>query len=103
MGVLLIKNMVCDRCIMVVTEVLRKAGLDVESVALGEAHVGGEVSAAKRQEIAERLSGLGFQLLQTEEEALVERVKAGVRSFVSLGAEARVKLSEFLADSLGRD
>ena len=49
MGSLFIKNMVCNRCIMVVRQELEKLGLDVKSVTLGEVILGKEPTSEERK------------------------------------------------------
>ena len=60
---LYIRNMVCNRCIMVVRSELEKAGFNPLHVALGEVELEGELSDAEKVSLNERLAVLGFSLI----------------------------------------
>ena len=45
---LFIKNMVCPRCILVVRDILRQAGIEASSVVLGEAVLPAELTSEER-------------------------------------------------------
>ena len=51
MSSLFIKNMVCNRCIMVVQQELEKLGLDVKRITLGEVTLGKELTSEERKQI----------------------------------------------------
>ena len=52
---LLIKNMVCPRCIIAVKDILEAEGVKVKSVALGDAETEGELTDGQRIAIARAL------------------------------------------------
>ena len=52
---LLIKNMVCPRCISAVKDILMSEGLTVMSITLGEAETAENLSDSQRHAVAERL------------------------------------------------
>lgn len=72
---LLIKNMVCPRCIRVVREDLEALGIPVREVALGEAVFSRPLSPEQMQAAGQVLSKSGFEVLNTREEQLVEQVR----------------------------
>jgi AraC-like DNA-binding protein len=78
---LYIKNMVCDRCIMAVGQVLKDQDLHALSVDLGEVHVEDVLSDGQRDRLRKALEDLGFELLDDKRqqtiyiEQRVERVK----------------------------
>ena len=45
MNTIFIKNMVCDRCIMVVQNELEKLGLDAKNIKLGEVILSKEITS----------------------------------------------------------
>ena len=51
MNTLFIKNMVCNRCIMVVQNELDKLGLDVKSIKLGEVVIAKELTAEEKKKL----------------------------------------------------
>lgn len=102
--VLRIKNMVCDRCVMVVRTELERFGCRVVSVRLGEAEIVGELSSERKAELAARLEALGFELLEDRRERLIEAVKRAVIELVR-GSEVvpDVRLSDYLQERLRVD
>ena len=72
---LFIKNMVCPRCILVVRDILRQAGIEASSVVLGEAVLPAELTAERRKELDEALRAVGFELIDDRRKQTVERVK----------------------------
>jgi AraC family transcriptional regulator len=72
---LLLKNMVCDRCIRVVREELEALGLHPLDVRLGEVEVAGELTAEQLTQVQGTLERSGFELLNDRRGALVEYMK----------------------------
>ena len=60
---LLVKNMVCPRCISAVKSILVSEGFTVKSVTLGEVETEESLSDEERQCLAEKLQEIGFELL----------------------------------------
>lgn len=104
-GMLLrIKNMVCDRCVMVVRTELERAGCRVLAVRLGEAEVEGGLSTGEKARLAERLEALGFELLEDRRARMIEAVKRAVIELVRAEeVMPDVRLSEYLQERLRVD
>ena len=101
---LLIKNMVCPRCIAAVKEVLSSEGLTVKSVSLGDAEVEEDLSSDQCHSVAEKLQGMGFELLDDPRSQLVERIRIAVQQWVRMEKEKeRPKISDFLSRQLNKD
>ena len=101
---LLIKNMVCPRCIAAVKEVLSSEGLTVKSVSLGDAEVEGDLSSDQCRSVAEKLQDKGFELLDDPRSQLVERIRIAVQQWVRMEKEKeRPKISDFLSRQLNKD
>jgi AraC-like DNA-binding protein len=101
-----IKNMVCNRCIKVVGEELKKLKHDVRSISLGEAVVAGELNADDVEEIKSMLEENGFELIEDKRAKTVERIKIAVLKLVhghKLEEGFEGKYSEYLANELGQD
>lgn len=76
-----IKNMCCGRCIIVVTDVLKGLGLQLESVKLGEAtfHEVPIIGYKDRSAFIDKaLKEKGFELIVDEQEVLMETIKITV-------------------------
>ena len=69
-----IKNMVCDRCVMVVRSVLERLGLTPLSVELGRAELSAPLAETARQALREALAPLGFELIDDPRIRTVEPV-----------------------------
>lgn len=101
---LIVKNMVCPRCIAAVERIFAAAGIAVRSVTLGEVTLDGALSEADRADLAARLSAEGFELLEDRRQQTIEAVKCAlverVRGPLPL-PEGR--LSDYLSERLHRD
>lgn len=101
---LFIKNMVCDRCKMAVSGVMKSVGLNPVSVDLGTAEVEGEVSPKVKAEIRQRLSDLGFELLDDKRQRIIERIKSAVIKLVHYNDNrSSVNLSDYLVSEIHQD
>ncbi|MEN7547693.1 AraC family transcriptional regulator [Rapidithrix thailandica] len=99
-----IKNMVCDRCILVVRQVLEQAHLDVRHISLGEVEISGEISPAQREQLTQQLEALGFELIDDKKTKLINRIKTSIIQLVHYQSEDKPghkNLSHFLEEKLG--
>lgn len=101
---LYIKNMVCDRCIMVVKQILTNCGLSVEQVVLGQATLAEKPNEQQLQQVGKELSKVGFELLDDKNRQIVERIKNEiVRLVYDDDTHLKTKLSNHLASLLNYD
>lgn len=101
---LLIRHMVCPRCIMAVRDILTRAGLSPLSVELGSAVIPGRLSAETLAHISDSLDAIGFSLIEDRRSALVEQIKTAVIDYVHSSGKSRKKtFSDLIASSLHRD
>ena len=100
-----IRNMVCPRCIKVVTEELDKLNLPVQEVKLGEAILTQEPSQQELLKVKLALVTEGFELLEDPKAELVEKIKIAVINLLRTGKveELNMNLSSYLSDLLGKD
>ena len=99
---LLIKNMVCPRCISAVKDILMSEGLTVMSITLGEAETAENLSDSQRHAVAERLHAIGFELLDDPRSQQVEQIRIAVLAWVRMDS-VRPKLSDYLSCRLHRE
>ncbi len=99
---LLIKNMVCGRCITAVKEILVAEGVTVKGITLGEAEIEETLSPEQRVSLARRLQEEGFELLDDPRSQLVEQIRIAVLEWVRTNNE-RPKLSDYLSRYLNKD
>lgn len=99
-----IKNMVCDRCIMVVQNDFDNASIAIDSIALGKVStVNKLVETAKIQQLKQQLELHGFELLETEEAILSDAIKTEILNFVAQADMESDKLSVYLTHKLHKD
>lgn len=99
-----IKNMVCNRCIMVVQQVFE--GLDHAPVriSLGEVETANPVSDDELQRLRKSLVGYGFELIDDTKSRLIEKIKnAIVQSIHHNHDELKINYSEYIESQLHRD
>ena len=99
---LLIKNMVCPRCVAAVERILADNGLLPAEVRLGEAEIAQPLTEAQKVRLAEALQEAGFELLDTPQAQLVEQIRLAVLESVRMEGE-RPNLSDYLPHHLGKD
>jgi AraC family transcriptional regulator len=76
MTTLFIKNMVCNRCVMVVKQELERQGLHPKKVSLGEVIIEeNELSDEQQNKLDSALIGLGFERIDDRKARLIESVK----------------------------
>lgn len=99
---LLIKNMVCPRCIMAVKKLLESEGLTVMSVSLGDAEIAEELTDEQRLAVATELQQVGFELLDNPRSQLVEQIRIAVLKWVRMNQKTQ-KMSDYLSKHLQKD
>ncbi|HEX4956820.1 MAG TPA: helix-turn-helix transcriptional regulator [Lacibacter sp.] len=100
-----IKNMVCDRCKMVVRQELESLHLPYKNVDLGQVELVNEPGAEQMQQLRERLQQQGFELLDDKKTKTVERIKTEIVSLIhgKDAEEFNLKLSAMLEEKIGID
>lgn len=99
-----IRNMVCNRCINVVTGELRALELPVVSITLGEVELGRELNAEEKEQLKSRLIRHGFELLDDKKSMTIEQIKTAVIHLIHHSEEKlKVNLSDHIAEKIGRD
>lgn len=101
MATLYIKNMVCDRCKMVVNQELEKLGYHPEKVALGEVVLKeNNLTTEQQKQIDEALMAVGFVRIDDRKARLIETIKNKIIQMIH-GADRinlKVNWSTLLAD-----
>jgi AraC family transcriptional regulator len=102
---LYVKNMVCDRCILVVRQELDKLNVGYKNIQLGEVELINHPVTEKMDELKNQLQLLGFELLDDKKSTLVEKIKTAIIQLIH-GTEAEElnkKLSVLLSEKLKLD
>jgi AraC-like DNA-binding protein len=100
---LYIKNMVCNRCKMVVKSELVKFGLHPTAVELGEAEVSEELNGDKKKELDKILQAFGFELMDNKKSRIIEKIKTTIVELIYSEYQLRTNFSDHISKLLGHD
>ena len=104
MTTLFIKNMVCNRCIMVVQNELDKLALHVKNIGLGEVTLEKEPGAREKERLKEALESLGFELIDDKKSRIIEKIKNVIIDLVHRrDNDTKTNLSTLLSRELYHD
>lgn len=96
--------MVCNRCIMVVQQEFEKAGIKPLLVNMGEVQLSEELTEKQFEDINNSLTGLGFEILNTQKQKLIEKVKNALIEKVQSGElEEHFSISDYLSRKLNKE
>lgn len=100
-----IKNMVCDRCKMVVEDSFKKVGAHVVSTELGEIQTTENLSSFQLEALDSLLNRHGFELLDDKQSRIVEKIKNVVIELIYNQQHDNFKsnFSDYLSQKLNRD
>lgn len=103
---LAVKNMVCDRCIGVLTQELQKEGFSVVKAKLGEVEIANQIGKEAIEKIRNILKVNGFELVEDRKQKIVEQIKILVIELIHYRLDKldlRVNYSDYLSEKLGLD
>lgn len=102
---LFIKNMVCDRCVMVVRQRLDGLLIAYNRVELGEVSLNQPLTDEQFAALKKELDTLGFELLDDRKASLVNQIKTAIIRYIHCEdtEEVNRKLSVLLSEKLGVD
>ena len=101
---LFVKNMVCNRCIMTVENILDKNHLPFSSVSLGEVELERKLSDEEIKAVDIELRKVGFELIDTRVNKIIDDIKQAVLQYLNLGMDSQnLKLSTFITDKIPYD
>ncbi|WP_432264701.1 helix-turn-helix domain-containing protein [Autumnicola patrickiae] len=101
---LYIKNMVCNRCVMVVQSQLENLGLPPVSVELGEVEIQDDLNEDGKEALNKVLNEVGFELINDKKSRWIEQIKKAVIELIYLKEEQlKTNLSTYIAEKLNHD
>lgn len=101
---LFIKNMVCNRCIMMVQTQLDQMGMEVEHIKLGEVLLKKELTSQQKEQFEALLLPLGFHLIDDRKSKIIEQIKTQIVELVHYRNHAlKVNLSDWLSSELNHE
>jgi AraC family transcriptional regulator len=106
MTTLYIKNMVCDRCKLVVNQELQKLGFHPEKTDLGQVVISeSDLTAGQQQQIDAALQAFGFERIDDRKARLIESIKNKVIQMIHYSNRVNLKVnwSTLLAEEFHYD
>jgi len=101
---LLIKNMVCQRCILTVEAILVKLGMPAAKVIIGEAELNAAPGENQLKNIETELKKVGFELIGSKVNKIVEDIKKIIIGYIAdLSGEKNMKLSSLITGKIHYD
>jgi YesN/AraC family two-component response regulator len=103
MEIILVKNMVCHRCIVSVEDILNKAVIPFHKILSGEIHLANELSSVQKETLVANLKNEGFELIESHMSELIEKIKVLVTKRARNEGdknEIRINLSTYLSEKL---
>ena len=99
-----IKNMVCNRCIMVVKNELEKLGFSPVNLTLGEIELEKEINENEKSIINNHLQTFGFELIDDKKSRMIGQIKTLIIELVhNQNSELTSNLSDMLSSKLHHD
>ena len=101
---LTIKNMVCQRCKLVVEDIADSLALPVKSIELGSIEFNQDLSQAQFEKFQSMLTATGLEILDNKNVKLLEQIKANCIHYLEQQFFLKdIKLSDYLSSSINRD
>ena len=101
---LLIKNMVCQRCVLTVENIFTDLEIPFHKISLGEVDLDQNLSADDLKSIDGELQKVGFELIESRVNKIIEDTKKAVIEYLNLGMEGEnLKLSSFITKKIPYD
>jgi len=100
-----IKNMVCDRCILVIKNVLKQLELTPISIELGEIDFADTtLNASELQAIRNSIEPLGFELIDNKKSRTIEKIKNLIIGLIHRQHNSNhANLSDYLSEHIHYD
>ena len=101
---LYIKNMVCNRCIMVVKQEMENMKLNPQHVSMGEVELRKPLTKTEELQLNDRLKTLGFELLDNKKQKQIEKIKnLLIEKVQASNEEGHFSINELLSKALLKD
>ena len=98
-----IKNMVCDRCKMVVKQELTKLGIKPLRVDLGEVELNTELTETEYQKLSVTLKEYGFEIIEKSNNRIIEKIKNIIIELVHRSDETiKINYSAYIEEKLNK-
>jgi len=101
--ILLVKNMVCHRCVLAVEDILNKAGIPFQKVVFGEIYLADKLNEKQKETLSTELKHIGFELIDNHMSGLIEKIKQHTirkARYEVNNEEKKQNLSQYLSEKL---
>jgi len=99
-----IKNMVCDRCIHSVREILERNNIAFKSVSLGTIELQKDMDPQEAQHLQTEFKKVGFEIISEKNERIVKQIKAIIlKEIFETDSDSHQNLSVILSEKLNFD
>ena len=105
-GTLIVKNMVCHRCVLSVEEILKSLKIPYQKVLVGEIHLRNGIEDKTGEILKEKLGKIGLELIDSRVGEIIEKIKQLVikksRNEID-DKDRKIKLSSYLSSRLHQE
>lgn len=99
-----IRNMVCNRCIMVIQQVFEDLGYPPVRISLGEVETANPINHDDLEKLRKKIVSYGFELIDDTKSQLIEKIKNTIIRLVHHSNEdSKVNHSSYIESHLNRD
>lgn len=99
-----VKNMVCNRCIMVVRNVFEGLGYSPVNISLGEVETESPVTESDIPKLKEALTNYGFELIDDAKSRIIEKIKNTIVQLIHHSETTpKVNYSQYIESKLHKD
>ncbi|MDD2380229.1 MAG: AraC family transcriptional regulator [Mariniphaga sp.] len=101
---LYIKNMVCNRCILIVKNELEKFRYHVETIKLGEVEIRENLKEEDKLILDNHLKTFGFKIMDDRRSQLISQIKSSIIELIHQeNIHLKTNLSDYLSHKLHHD
>lgn len=101
---LYVKNMVCNRCISVVTNEIKKLGYEDAVITMGQVTFLRELNKDEQERISKVLGSHGFEIIDDKKSTIIEKIKTLVIDQIHYANDRlKVNYSTLISDKLAKD
>ena len=99
---ILIKGMVCERCVSVITEGIMNLGFEISKISLGKLSLKTDIDKDGYSQIKHFLSETGFELISNRQVRIVNQAKELINEVFGKNVkyDAKVKFSSLISETL---
>jgi len=99
-----IKNMVCNRCIMVVKNVFEDLGYTPVNISLGEVETVNTINDKDLDKLRNTLVGFGFELIDDTKSRIIEKIKNTIIQLIHHSSkDSKENYSSYIESQLHKD